>query len=262
MDIRWIGGCGRAVCLGLALALAGLGMAGCATGAGGCSDGEPPACGASAASDSEGFIPLFNGKDFTGWESPDMSYWTIEDGAITGRITKEHPCTVNQYLVWEGGAMADFELTMNYRMWGDAASNGGFQFRSKLLPDHDIAGYQMDNNLKTDWLVRLYDEWGRHDLALRGERTVFGPDGAKTVTPIPEAQGKAPFRLEDWHAYRLVCRGTHITLYVNGQLMAEVEDNDPAQLDRSGILGLQLHSGDPVTVQFKDILYKPLPPEK
>ena len=42
------------------------------------------------------------------------------------------------------------------------------------------------------------------------------------------------------------------------QRMAEVIDDDPAQADRSGVLGLQLHSGDPVTVQFKDIVLKEL----
>lgn len=208
--------------------------------------------------DDSGFVPIFDGKTLTGWETPDMSYWSVEDGAITGRITPEHPCTVNQYLVWEGGALDDFELKMNYRMFGASASNGGFQFRSTLLPNHDIAGYQMDNNLQTDWLVRLYDEHGRETLAWRGQRTLIGPDGAMTSAPIPEAEGPAPFKLDEWHEYRLVCCGAHISLYINGQLMAEVVDDDPAQCDRSGILGLQLHSGDPVTVQFKDILLKRL----
>ena len=220
----------------------------------GCATGEAPV----KTPDDSDFVSIFDGKTLTGWETPDPSYWSVEDGAITGRITKEHPCTVNQYLVWEGGALDDFELKMNYRMWGDSASNGGFQFRSKLLPDHDIAGYQMDNNLQTDWLVRLYDEWGRHDLALRGQKALIGADGVKTILDIPEAQGPAPFKLEDWHEYRLVCCGTHISLYVNGKLMAEVVDDDPAQQDLSGILGLQLHSGDPVTVQFKDIHLKKL----
>lgn len=208
--------------------------------------------------DDSGFVPIFDGKTLTGWESPDMSYWSIEEGAITGRITPEHPCTVNQYLVWEGGALDDFELKMNYRMFGASASNGGFQFRSALLPGHDIAGYQMDNNLQTDWLVRLYDEHGRETLAWRGQRTAIGPDGAVNTVSLPEAGGPAPFRLEEWHEYRLVCCGAHISLYVNGQLMADVVDDDPAQRDRSGILGLQLHSGDPVTVQFKDLLLKRL----
>lgn len=29
----------------------------------------------------EGFTPLFNGTDFTGWKSP-SPYWVIEDGVL------------------------------------------------------------------------------------------------------------------------------------------------------------------------------------
>ena len=61
---------------------------------------------------------------------------------------------------------------------------------SKELPDHDVAGYQVDNNLDTDWLVRLYDEHGRHDLALRGQRTVFNEQGQPAISELPEAAGK------------------------------------------------------------------------
>jgi hypothetical protein len=125
------------------------------------------------------------------------------------------------------------------------------------IPD-DCRGYQVDNNTNTDWLVRLYDEFGRHTLAWRGERTVFGPNDQRTTTPIEEATGPAQFKLEDWHEYHLICEGTTLTLKVDGKLVAEVVDDDPAQQDLSGILALQLHSGPPMTVQFKDIRLKRL----
>ena len=114
--------------------------------------------GLAADQDEGGFQSLFDGKTLEGWKAPDMSYWSVEEGAITGTITKEHPCTVKQYLVWQGGDLGDFELKITSRVTGSPGINCGFQFRSKLLPDHDIAGYQVDNNLNTDWLVRLYDE--------------------------------------------------------------------------------------------------------
>ena len=207
-----------------------------------------------------GFTTIFDGQSLKGWETPDRSYWSVEEGAITGRITLEHPCNTNQYLVWTGGELADFELKLKSRLNGEGAINNGFQFRSRLLPDHDVACYQMDNNLKTDWLVRLYDEFGRHTLAFRGQRTVFDVMGQPRTSPIPEAAGPAPFRLEDWHEYHLVCEGTHLTLKVNGLLMAEVNDLDPKRHDLAGILALQLHSGPPTLVQFKDIRLKVLKP--
>lgn len=213
-----------------------------------------------AAGDEAGFQRIFDGKTLEGWQAPDMSYWSVEDGAITAKITKEHPCKVNQYLVWQGGDLADFELKITFRMGGSPGINSGFQFRSRLLPDHDIAGYQMDNNLNTDWLCRLYEEHGRETLAMRGTKAVVAPDGKTTRSRIEGADGPANFKLEDWHEYDLLCVGSHLTLKVNGLLVAEVIDDDPQRQAFAGVLGLQLHSGPPMTVQFKDILLKVLKP--
>lgn len=212
-------------------------------------------------------VSLFDGKTLNGWRAGDPGYWSVEDGAITARITAEHPCTTNQYLVWDGGDVADFELELESRISGDGAINNGFQFRSRLMPDGDVCGYQVDNNLDTQWLVRLYDEYGRHDLALRGECAIFNDHGERSVSPLADAGGDAWFTLEEWHRYRLVCVDNLISLYVDGKLAAQVEDNDNRRADRQGILALQLHSGPPTVAQFRNIRLtvikpaeKPAPP--
>jgi hypothetical protein len=166
--------------------------------------------------------------------------------------------------VWSGnsdapaGELADFELKLKSRLNGRGGINNGFQFRSRLLPDHDMAGYQVDNNLQTDWLVRLYDEFGRHTLAHRGERTTFDEQGKRTTSKLELDGSSAPFKLEEWHEYHLICVGNKLTLKVNGQLVAEVIDRDPRRQDLQGKLGLQLHSGPETIVQFKDIRLKVL----
>ncbi len=203
-----------------------------------------------------GFKNLFDGKTLEGWKAADMSYWSVEEGAITGKITNEHPLKENLYLIWQGGELADFELKLKSRVFGSKDINNGFQFRSKELPNHDVAGYQVDNNLNTDWLVRLYDEHGRHDLARRGQHAAFDANGKATNNEIPEAKGVPWFKLEQWHEYHLICEGPRLTLKVDGRLAAEVIDNDLSQRDLSGILGLQLHTGPNTTAQFKDIRLK------
>ena len=219
----------------------------------------------------DGFRPIFDGKTLDGWETFDPSYWSVRDGAVTGTITAEHPLKDNRYLVWKGGPdapggrLADFELKLKSRVRGEGAINNGFQFRSKLLPNGwDVAGYQVDNNLNVNgvspWLVRLYDEHGRHDLALRGQRTTFDADGKRTVEAIREAEGEPWFKLEEWHEYHLTCVGNRLTLTVDGRLAAEVIDNDAKQSDAEGILGLQLHSGPPTVAQFKDVRLKIIKP--
>jgi 3-keto-disaccharide hydrolase len=208
-----------------------------------------------------GFKSIFDGKTLDGWKAADMSFWSIEDGAITAKITKAHPTKRNHYLVYQGGKLADFELKLRHRIVSEHKVNGGFQFRSEMfdgnIPD-DCRGYQVDNNTGTPWLARLYDEFGRHTLAFRGESTVFTPEGKKNTTRSPMADEEAWFKLSDWHEYHLICRGTHLTLNINGRLVAEVNDLDPKQQDFSGILAMQLHSGPPMTVQFKDIRVKRL----
>ncbi|MCC6696405.1 MAG: DUF1080 domain-containing protein [Candidatus Hydrogenedentes bacterium] len=214
-----------------------------------------------AAPVEEGYESIFDGKTLAGWLAADPSFWTVEDGAITAKITPEHPTDRNHYLVFQGGKLGDFELKLRHRIVSKDSVNGGFQFRSEIFDGeipNDCRGYQVDNNTKTPWLVRLYDEFGRHDLALRGEKTVFGPDGSKNTAPLAEAVGDPWFKLEEWHEYHLICRGAELTLKVDGRHVAEVVDNDPKQQDFSGILALQLHSGPPMTVQFKDIRLKKL----
>jgi len=224
---------------------------------------------APAPAGDDGFRLIFDGKSLDGWETVDPSYWSVRDGAITAEITRDHPLTDNRYLLWKGaddapgGRLADFELKLKSRVRGDGAINNGFQFRSRLLPNGwDVAGYQVDNNLNvggvSPWLVRLYDEHGRHDLALRGQRVTFGPGGKATREEIKDAAGEPWFRLGEWHEYHLACVGARITLRVDGRLAAEVIDNDPEQSDAAGILALQLHSGPPTVAQFKDVRLKVL----
>ena len=50
-----------------------------------------------------GFEFIFDGKTLDGWEAADMTFWSVEDGAITAKITEEKPTERNHYLVYQGG---------------------------------------------------------------------------------------------------------------------------------------------------------------
>jgi hypothetical protein len=146
-------------------------------------------------------------------------------------------------------------------------TNGGFQFRSRLLPNADVAGYQVDHEFGHDWKVRLYDEHGRHTLALQGKRTEIDAQGRMHTTDLVGPAALPPFQLERWHEYHLIARGPRLLLNVDGKPVAEVIDGDPKQQDASGILALQLHTlqpqnepaaDSPFRTQFKDIRLKRL----
>jgi hypothetical protein len=180
-----------------------------------------------AAPDAE-FEPIFDGRTLNGWQGQDMSFWSVEDGAITGTISSEHAPKLNQYLIWQGGMLDDFELKLTFRLrsTNSPAVNSGFQFRNRRLPNGDVAGYQVDNNYLQTWKARLYHEFGRHDLALQGESTVFDRDGTKHTQKLKLEPGADDFRLDEWHEYHLIARGRKLSLRVNGKLIADVIDND------------------------------------
>src|SRR4030095_17165486 len=77
------------------------------------------------------FKKLFDGKTLAGWKAADMSYWSVEDGAITGKITPQHPLTENLYLIWKGGELGDFELKLKSRITHSTNTDSGFPFRTK-----------------------------------------------------------------------------------------------------------------------------------
>ena len=89
------------------------------------------------------FKPIFNGKDLTGWDgNPEL--WSVENGAITGRTTGPDHLDFNQFLIWQGGEVDNFELKAMVRATGN---NSGIQYRSKELPEvgkWSVGGYQCD----------------------------------------------------------------------------------------------------------------------
>jgi len=213
----------------------------------------------SAIGEEAGFKPLFDGKTLEGWKAPDMSYWSVEDGAITARSSDQHPVTANQFLVWQLGELDDFELKLKYRISGTPEANSGIQIRSRVAPDGHAIGYQADIDLAGQWAGALYDEQGRGMLAQRGQKAVIDVDGKITHTAIPDAEALlANIKKDDWNDYHIIARGNHIILEINGKATADVTDNDPKEHDFSGVLALQLHAGPPMNVRFKDIMLKRL----
>lgn len=211
-------------------------------------------CASVAASDKS----LFNGRDLAGWKG--LDFWTVEDGAITGRTTKEKPTKGNTFLVWEG-EVADFELTFRYKIVG---GNSGVQYRSQLVDakGFGIAGYQGDFEAGKTYSGILYEERGRGILAKRGEKVVVR-DGADAKKPKIEVTGslgdtdeiQAKIKAGDWNEYRVVARGGHLQHFINGVQTVDVVD-ESAVGARKGLLALQLHAGPPMVVQFKDLVLK------
>ncbi len=199
----------------------------------------------------QGFVSMFNGRDLTGWEGM-PGWWTVERGAIVAESTPDKPSDRTHYLYWKGGQPADFELRCLYRVSGKGG-NSGIQFRSEPRPNWDTWGYQADLDTNHDYTGFLYQH-GRGLVAGRGQQVVIDREGNKTVTTFADADEllKAVHD-DDWNEYRILAQGKHITLWINGQKMCQVEDHEPKYALPKGIIALQMHRGPPMRIEFKNL---------
>ncbi|MCX8107787.1 MAG: DUF1080 domain-containing protein, partial [Verrucomicrobiae bacterium] len=221
-------------------------------------------CMSGAAGESDaGFQVIFNGKDLSGWDG-NPKFWSVEDGAITGRTTRDNPTPGNTFIIWRGGTVSDFELRLLYRIIpGDERGfgNSGIQYRSKDFGNWVVGGYQADIEAGDRYSGILYEErMPRGIMAERGEKVVWTADGKKQVvgsTGDPRTI-QAAIKKNDWNEYVIIAEGDRLIHKINGHVTVDVTDNDPQKRARSGILAFQLHAGPPMTVQFKDIRLKHL----
>jgi hypothetical protein len=207
-----------------------------------------------AAEAEEGFVPMFNGRDLSGWEGKEGGWW-VEDGAITAQSTKDKPCVKHHYLMWRGGQPANFELRLSYRISG---GNSGIQFRSEELPNWDTNGYQADLEAGPQWTGALFQH-RRGGVAMRGEKAVIDEDGNKTVERLGDpAELQKQIKANDWNEYHIVARGPEIVLRINGAVMSQAIDRDRKLACHRGVIALQMHPGPPMKVQFRNLRIKVL----
>jgi hypothetical protein len=170
----------------------------------------------------ENAVSFFNGKDLNGWDG-DPRLWKVENGEIVGTSPG---LKRNEFL--RGPLVAgDFTLSLQVKLTPNAG-NSGIQFRSEALPGGEMKGYQAD--VGAGWWGKLYEEHGR---ALLWDKS-----------------GEAHVKPDDWNDYEIIAKGSKIQTKINGHLCVDLDDPQGA---KSGIIGLQLHSGGPFQVRYRNI---------
>lgn len=218
----------------------------------------------------EGMEVLFNGMDLTGWDG-DPRLWTVRDGVIHGETTAENVANGNTFLVWQGGEVGDFELRLSFRC--NATNNSGIQYRSKRITDQTaknkwvVRGYQHEiRNEHTLPNVSgfIYDEGGgaggRQRICQAGEQAVWEPESGKKVTGtlIGQDEFTKLMKIDDWNEVVIRAEGNRIRHFLNGRLILDFTDADPAKALHEGVLALQLHAGKPMWAEYRDIRLKRL----
>lgn len=187
----------------------------------------------------ENSLLLFDGETLAGWEG--NAYWfriDDEDGVpaiVAGRLDEAIPhnqflCTTQNY--------DDFEIRYDVKLVGEG-KNAGVQFRSKRVSGTtEVSGYQADAGSAWDRPVwgALYDESRRKKMLAEGDKDLV----TKLVRP------------DDWNSLRVVCRGNHIEIFLNGQRTVDYTETDES-IPRYGVFGLQIHSGPPTEAWYRNI---------
>jgi hypothetical protein len=105
----------------------------------------------------------------------------------------------------------------------------------------------------------IYDEGGKRGrLCLVGEKASWGTEGKKVESKsfIDEAGFSKLMKIDDWNDVVILAKGPQIKHYLNNQLILDFTDNEPTLALQEGILALQLHAGNPMWAEFKNIRIK------
>lgn len=214
------------------------------------------------AEEETGFKPIFDGKSLENWDgNPDV--WRVEEGAIVGQTAADKPIKGNTFLVWRGGEPKNFVLKAEYKIEG---GNSGIQYRSFEVPDQKwvIGGYQADIDAGGVYVGSCYGERFRSMLCVRGQKCEIGDDAkSKVVGTVGDNKELATkVKADDWNEYTIEANGFHFVQKINGVVMADLTDLDMKNRRASGVIALQVHTGPPMKIQYRNLRIKMLPDAK
>ena len=208
----------------------------------------------------EGFQPIFDGT-LKNWDG-DPQYWRVDNGILVGEVTPSNLLKQNSFLIWRGGTPKDFELKVEFRI--SDHGNSGINYRSVEIPNTKwlLRGYQADIDGADKYTGQNYEERGRTFLAMRGQVTRVDGTGPTVIASLGSGDElKAFIHANDWNQYHLIVHGNLLIHILNGHIMCEVIDDDTANRKFEGLIGVQVHVGPPMKIEYRSILLKPLPPQ-
>jgi putative membrane-bound dehydrogenase-like protein len=183
---------------------------------------------------------LFDGQSLAGWDGETNKVWRTLDNAIIGGSMQGNPR--NEFLATTQN-FRNFHLTLEYKLVGtEGFVNSGVQFRSKRIanPPNEMSGYQAD--IGAGFSGCLYDESRRNRM-------------------LAVADTNLVQRLEkrgDWNHYEVIANGPEIQIWLNGQRTVDWIERE-ANMDREGLIALQIHGNNKAEVSFRNISIEELP---
>jgi hypothetical protein len=181
------------------------------------------------------WVPLFTGKDLSGWKKNGDENWIVEQGTMLC----ESSANKYGYLTTEK-SFRDFTLRLKFK--SEAAGNSGVFVHARIIgtdPEHgpDIEGMQ----------VEVDPNVGKHTGGLY-------ESGGRGWVAMPTTEGEHALNAGNWNDLEVSVRGPHIVTHLNGVTI--VDYNDPSPKFTDGVIGLQIHTGGGVKMRWKEIYIK------
>lgn len=206
------------------------------------------------------WMNLFNGKDLDGWTQKNgTATYTVEEGGVICGTTAEG--SPNSFLCTDK-EFGDFELTFEVQV--DDALNSGVQIRSQTKPAPEA---------KPGQKVKRNDQFGRV-FGPQVEIEASGANGAEAGYIYGEATGRGwlvpedrliphkHFRDGQWNTYRVLAQGPRFQVWINGEPIIDLTDEEIFKTHPRGFIGLQVHSigknQGPYQVRWRNIKIREL----
>jgi len=178
--------------------------------------------------DKPGSENLFNGKDLTRWTVYGKELWFVQNGEL---ICESGPEKQYGYLGTRK-YYDNFDLSLEFRQESDG--NSGVFVRSYIKKGVEISGWQVEVAPPGKDTGGIYESYGRGWIARI-------PDEKENI-----------LRKEDWNTMRIKVTGNNITTWLNGEKMADLNDDQIGQ--GKGRILLQIHEGGGIKVRWRNIL--------
>ncbi|TBN02937.1 DUF1080 domain-containing protein [Hyunsoonleella flava] len=229
-----------------------------------------------AAKNKGDFISIFNGENLEGWEG-DPTYWRVEDSILVGEVTPETILKRNSFIIYKKQQPENFELKLEYRI--SELGNSGINYRSEMIDGMPFAlrGYQCDIDGRNRFTGQNYEEKKRTTLAYMGETVTVPqmPDSipksnlrknvkrncwqTRTISKnVKKLELKTHIKPKDWNTVHLIVKDNKMQHYVNDVLFSEVIDLDIVNSSIKGYIGVQVHVGPPMKIEYRNVKLKHL----
>jgi hypothetical protein len=192
----------------------------------------------------DGFVPLFNGKDLTGWEVKNdksekvdnKDVWTVVDGVLKAKAGTGWLGTTKMY--------GDFILRLEWRV--PENGNSGVYLR---VPEGKLDKLPTFIGME----IQILDDDGPQ---YKGKLKEWQYSGS--LYGVNPASKRVYKGANQWNSFEISCIGDKVTVIFNGEKVVESDMSKEPELmkrPRKGYIGLQNHA---TPVEFRNIRIKVL----